>query len=167
MDVQLRETEAGSVRPGSSTDIEFATYPGRPYKGRVTFIYPMIAEQTRTVRARVAVANADGRLKPGMYATVRISSPARVALTVPRSAVVATGERSIVFVDQGKGALKPIDVVVGRAAGEFVEVLAGLAAGQRVVTSAQFLLDSESNIAEVMKGMIGMGGGVVPPKAPR
>ena len=71
------------------------------------------------------------------------------------------------FVDQGKGALKPIDVVVGRAAGEFVEVLAGLAAGQRVVTSAQFLLDSESNIAEVMKGMIGMGGGVVPPKAPR
>ena len=73
--------------------------------------------------------------------------------------LLQTGERAVVFVDQGKGALRPMDVVTGRTAGEYVEVLSGLAPGQRVVTSAQFLLDSESNLAEVMKSMIGMSGG--------
>lgn len=159
VDVQVRETEAAELRVGIGADLEFATYPGRTYKGRVSFLYPTIAEQTRSVRARVSVANSDGRLKPGMYATVKLSSPSRSALTVPRAAVVQTGERAVVFVDQGKGALRPVDVETGRAAGDYVEVLAGLTTGQRVVTSAQFLLDSESNLAEVMKSMIGMGGG--------
>ena len=159
VDVQLRESEAGQVRVGSTADLEFATYPGRSYKGRVSFIYPTIAEQTRTVRARVTVSNSDRALKPGMYATVHLSSPTRTALTVPRTAVVQTGERALVFVDMGGGALKPVNVTVGRAVGDYVEVLSGLAPGQRVVTSAQFLLDSESNLAEVMKSMIGMDGG--------
>lgn len=159
VDVQVRETEAANLRTGTGADVEFATFPGRTYKGRVTFIYPTIAEQTRSLRARVSVANAEGQLRPGMYATVRLSSPTRSALTVPRAAVVQTGERAVVFVDQGEGALRPVDVETGASAGEFVEILAGLEPGQRVVTSAQFLLDSESNLAEVMKGMIGMGGG--------
>ena len=159
VDAQVRESDATDLRVGSGADLEFATYPGRTYKGRVTFLYPTMAEQTRSLRARIAIANADGRLKPGMYATVRLSSPTRSALTVPRSAVLQTGERAVVFVDQGKGALRPVDVVTGRSAGEYVEVLSGLEPGQRVVTSAQFLLDSESNLAEVMKSMIGMSGG--------
>lgn len=159
VDAQVRESDAADLRVGSGADLEFATYPGRAYKGRVTFLYPTVAEQTRSLRARIAIANADGRLKPGMYATVRLSSPTRSALTVPRSAVLQTGERAVVFVDQGRGALRPMDVVTGRTAGEYVEVLSGLAPGQRVVTSAQFLLDSESNLAEVMKSMIGMSGG--------
>ena len=159
VDAQVRESDAADLRIGSGADLEFATYPGRSYKGRVTFLYPTVAEQTRSIRARVAVANADGRLRPGMYATVRLSSPTRSALTVPRAAVVQTGERAVVFVDEGRGALRPVDVRTGRAAGEYVEILSGLASGQRVVTSAQFLLDSESNLAEVMKSMIGMGGG--------
>lgn len=159
VDAQVRESDAADLRVGSGADLEFATYPGRAYKGRVTFLYPTVAEQTRSLRARIAIANADGRLKPGMYATVRLSSPTRSALTVPRSAVLQTGERAVVFVDQGRGVLRPMDVVTGRTAGEYVEVLSGLAPGQRVVTSAQFLLDSESNLAEVMKSMIGMSGG--------
>ena len=159
VDAQVRETEAAELRVGTGADLEFATYPGRTYKGRVTFIYPTIAEQTRSVRARVTVANTDGQLKPGMYATVRLSSPTRSALTVPRTAVVQTGERAVVFVDAGNGAFKPVVVETGRAAGDYVEILVGLASGQRVVTSAQFLLDSESNLAEVMRSMIGMGGG--------
>ena len=158
VDVQVRESEAAELRVGTGADLEFATYPGRSYKGRVTFLYPTVAEQTRTVRARVSVANTDGRLKPGMYATVRLTSPTRSALTVPRAAVVQTGERAVVFMDEGGGALRPTDVKTGRSAGEYVEILGGLTAGQRVVTSAQFLLDSESNLAEVMKSMIGMGG---------
>lgn len=159
VDAQVRESDATDLRVGSGADLAFATYPGRTYKGRVTFLYPTVAEQTRSLRARISIANADGMLKPGMYATVRLSSPTRSALTVPRSAVLQTGERAVVFVDQGKGALRPMDVVTGRAAGEYVEILSGVAAGQRVVTSAQFLLDSESNLAEVMKSMIGMSGG--------
>ena len=159
MEAQLRESEAADLRVGSTATLDFAAYPGRSYAGRVTFLYPTVAEQTRSIRARVSVANRDGRLKPGMYATVRLSSPTRPALTVPRSAVVQTGERAVVFVDEGKGALRPVEVVTGRASGDYVEVISGLEAGQRVVTSAQFLLDSESNLAEVMKSMPGMDGG--------
>ena len=158
VDAQVRETEGADLRVGTGADLEFATYPGRTYKGRVTFIYPTVAEQTRSLRARVSVANTDGRLKPGMYATVQLSSPTRSALTVARTAVVQTGERAVVFVDQGNGAFKPVTVETGRSAGDYVEILGGLEPGQRVVTSAQFLLDSESNLAEAMKSMIGMGG---------
>ena len=90
-----------------------------------------------------------------MYATVRITTPIRTALTVPSSSVVRTGERNVVFVDMGSGELMPHDVELGAMADNYVEVLAGLEPGQRVVTSAQFLLDSESNLAEVMRAMMG------------
>ena len=110
------------------------------------------------MRARVAVSNAGLQLKPGMYATVNVLIPSRRTLTVPASAVINTGTRSVVFVDMGGGRLMPQDVETGTAAGDYVEVLAGLEPGQRVVTSAQFLLESESNIAEVMKAMMGQTG---------
>jgi Cu(I)/Ag(I) efflux system membrane fusion protein len=93
-----------------------------------------------------------------MYATVSVTSPGRLALTAPRTAIIQTGERAVAFVDMGNGAMKPVDVTLGAAAGDYVEILSGLERGQRVVTSAQFLLDSESNLAEVMKGMAGMNG---------
>jgi Cu(I)/Ag(I) efflux system membrane fusion protein len=132
-------------------------------------VYPTLDTQTRAVRARIAVANTKGMLKPGMYATVRLSSPAREALTVPSSAVVRTGERDIVFVEMEGGHIAPRDVTVGRAAGDLTEVLAGLEPGQRVVTSAQFIVSSESNLAEVMRGMMaqtGAGDAVMPEKKP-
>jgi Cu(I)/Ag(I) efflux system membrane fusion protein len=156
VDVQLREADAALVHVGSAVDLDFAAFPGRPFKGRVAFVYPTVTEQSRSVRARVSVANADGRLKPGMYATVTVTSPSRMALTAPRTAIIQTGERAVAFVDMGNGALKPVDVTVGATVGEYIEILSGLEPGQRVVTSAQFLLDSESNLAEVMKGMAGM-----------
>ncbi|MFN2565094.1 MAG: efflux RND transporter periplasmic adaptor subunit [Gemmatimonadaceae bacterium] len=160
VDVQLREADAGYVRPGAGADLEFAAVPGRVFKGRVEYIYPVLDTVVRAVRARVAVTNAEGLLKPGMYATVRLRAPQRSALTVPSSAVVRTGERNIVFVDMGGGQLMPHDVELGRSAGEYTEVLAGVEPGQRVVTSAQFLLDSESNLGEVMRAMMGqMGSG--------
>ncbi len=160
VEVQLREADAGRVRVGSTADLDFASFPGLPFKGRIAYVYPSVTEQSRAIRARLEVANADGRLKPGMYATVTISSPTRKALTAPRTAILQTGERAVAFVDIGNGALKPVDVEIGATVGDFVEILSGLEPGQRVVTSAQFLLDSESNLAEVMKGMAGMGGGM-------
>lgn len=160
IEAQLREEDAGNVAVGSAATVELTSYPGRLIAGRVTYMYPTLAEQARTVKARITIPNADGRLKPGMYATVNFTTSSRLALTVPHSAVVQTGERTLVFVDMGNGQLMPHDIELGRTVGDYAEVLSGVNAGQRVVTSAQFLIDSESNLAEVMKSMIGnMGSG--------
>ncbi len=158
VNIQLREAEATLVREGTSATLEFAALPGRPYEGRVAYVDPTVNETTRTLAARIVVRNADGQLKPGMYATARLSTPARTALTVPSTAVIQTGERAIVFIDMGDGRLLPHDVELGRVNGELTEVLAGLEPGQRVVSSAQFLLESESNLGDVMKSMIGLSG---------
>ena len=158
IDVQLREADVASVRTGTGADIEVAGLTGRGLKGRVAYIYPTLDSMSRSVRARVVISNSSGLLKPGMYATVRLSTPSRSALAVPASAVLRTGERNIVFVAQANGELRPLEVEVGRTAGDYTEILAGLAAGQRVVTSAQFLLDSESNLGELMKSMAGQAG---------
>lgn len=158
VEAALREADAASVRPGTAADVELAAAPGRPLKGRVAYVYPVLDSASRSVRARVEVANADGLLKPGMYATVRLTTPSRTTLTVPTSAVVRTGERDLVFVDMGGGELMVHEVELGATAGDYSEVLSGLERGQRVVTSAQFLLDSESNLAEVMKSMMGQMG---------
>ena len=155
VDVQLRETDAASVRPGSAAAIEVAGLSGRAFDGRVTYVYPTLDTASRSVRAKVVVANPGGVLKPGMYATVRLATPSRSALTVPSSAILRTGERNVVFVEMQNGELMPRDVELGRTAGDYTEILSGVQAGQRVVTSAQFLLDSESNLGEVMKAMVG------------
>lgn len=160
IDVELRESDAAAVRPGMGADIELAALPGRTLKGRVTFVYPTLDTASRTVRARVTASNSGLQLKPGMYATVRLSAPSRRALTVPTSALVRTGERNLVFVDMGGGQLMPHEVEIGRVTSDYVEILAGIEPGQRVVTSAQFLLESESNLGEVMKAMMSqMGSG--------
>jgi membrane fusion protein, copper/silver efflux system len=158
VEAQLREEDAGRVAIGVTAKLQFTSYPGRAFTGRVTYIDPMLGEQARTVKARITVPNSDSRIKPGMYATVILNSSTQSALTVPRSAVVQTGERVLVFVDMGNGRLNAQAVRLGRTGGDYVEVLSGLTSGQRVVTSAQFLIDSESNLAEVMKSMIGMRG---------
>ena len=164
VDAELREVDAASVRVGSATKIEFTGLPGHTYIGRVAYVYPTLQPEARTIKARIVVPNADGMVKPGMYATVRLSTPSRSALTVPSSAILQTGDRNIVFVDMGNGEstrrLMPHDVVLGSVAGTYTEIISGLEPGQRVVTSAQFLLDSESNLGEVMKSMIStMGSG--------
>jgi RND family efflux transporter MFP subunit len=158
VEAELRESDAGSVRQGSAATLDFAAFPGRPREGRVEYVYPTLQEASRTLKARIALANPDGRIKPGMFATVRFTSPGQSTLTVPAAAVIRTGERSVVFVDMGGGRLMPQDIETGQIGDGFIEVLAGLEPGQRVVTSAQFLLESESNIGEVMKAMMGMGG---------
>lgn len=162
VDAQIREVDAGVVSVGTPSTLEFTSYPGRLFAGHVTYVYPVLTEQARTVRARIAVANPGGLLKPGMYATVRLSTTGQSALSVPRSAVVQTGERALVFVDRGGGKLLPRTIQLGRSGSDYIEVVSGVQAGQRVVTSAQFLIDSESNLGEAMKAMTGMGGSAPP-----
>lgn len=158
VEAELREADAGAVRVGTTATVELAAFPGRAIAGRVEYVYPTLQQEARTLKARIAVPNPEGRIKPGMYATVRFSTPTRTALTVPASAVVRTGERAIVFVNMGGGRLMPHEIELGRTTEEYTEVLAGVEPGQRVVTSAQFLLESESNLGDVMKAMMGQMG---------
>jgi multidrug efflux pump subunit AcrA (membrane-fusion protein) len=155
IEAELREADAGLVEAGDSATVEFTALPGRQVRGQVEFVYPTLGAEARTLKARVALPNPDHRLRPGMYATVRIATRVRSALSVPLSAVLHTGERRLVFVDLGQGVVAPQEVEIGRSGRRYVEVLAGLEPGQRVVTSAQYLLDSESNLAETMRSMIG------------
>lgn len=157
VEVQLREADAAAVHIGSDTYLDFAAMPGRQVTGRVTYVYPTLDSGARAIRARVIVANASGAIKPGMYATVRIATPTRSALTVPASAVLRTGERNLVFIQLANGNLAPREVRTGISAGGYTEILSGVSSAQRVVTSAQFLLDSESNLSEIMRAMVGQG----------
>lgn len=154
IDAQLREADASAARVGAGADIEITGLPGHLFKGRVAYVYPTIDAAARAVRARIVVSNTDRVLKPGMYATVHLNTADRAALTVPTSAVLRTGTRDVVFVDMGGGRLMPMEIAIGQTAGSYTEVLSGLEPGQRVATSAQFLLDSESNLGEVMRSMI-------------
>jgi Cu(I)/Ag(I) efflux system membrane fusion protein len=155
IDVQVRETDAAAIQTGTAADIQVTGLPGHALKGRVAYVYPTLDSTSRAIHARIEVANAGNLLKPGMYATLQLITPMRSALTVPNSAVLRTGDRSVVFVDMGGGNFMPRDVELGAVTSDYTEVLTGLEPGQRVVTSAQFLLDSESNLAEVMRSMIG------------
>jgi membrane fusion protein, copper/silver efflux system len=159
VDAQVRELDAASVHVGSPATVEFTSYPGHPFSGHVGFIYPTVEGDARTVTARIVVPNPNDLLKPGMYATVALDGPSHSALSVPSSAILNTGQHTLVFVDLGGGAFAPHEVTTGGVAGDYTEILTGVTAGQRVVTSAQYLLDSESNLAETMKSMIGQTGG--------
>jgi Cu(I)/Ag(I) efflux system membrane fusion protein len=158
LNAEIRENDATDVRVGSPATIDFSAYPAQSFKGRVSFLSPTVQGDTRTVTARIVIANPDALLKPGMYATVGLETPSRPVLSVPSPALFRAGERTLAFVDVGGGSLMPREVVTGRTAGGLTQVVSGLEPGQRVVTSAQYLLDSESNLAEVMKSMIGQGG---------
>jgi membrane fusion protein, copper/silver efflux system len=158
IDAEVREADAASIRVGATASIELNALPGRPFSGRVAFIAPVLQDETRTVTARIALPNPEGLARPGMYATVRLGNAMHRSLTVPSAAVIDTGERHVVFVDLGNGRLAPREITPGRVAGPLTEVVSGLERGQRVVTSAQYLLDSESNLADVMRSMISQTG---------
>lgn len=156
---EVFERDVAGVRVGQRVVAEFDAFPGERRAGRITYVYPTLNPETRTVRVRVELANPGTRLKPGMYATIHLTGNARAnVLTVPRSAVLATGTRTLVFLTRPDGMLEPHDVVVGGANDDRIEILAGLAAGQEVVASATFLVDAESNLGTVMGGMGDMPG---------
>lgn len=152
------DADAPLLREGLSTQVTVAGLPGRTFSGPIEYVYPTVGEETRSLRARISLSNPRGELKPGMYATVSLTVSMSDVLTVPASAVLYTGERAVTFVDTGDGSLTPQDVEVGMTSDDLVQVISGVEPGQRVVTSAQFLLDSESNLAEVMRAMLAQGG---------
>ena len=156
---EVFERDLPLVQLGAVVTADFEALPGAHRSGRISYIYPTVNPETRTVRVRVALSNPGLALKPGMYATIRITgtSPQSV-LSVPRSAVLSTGERSLVFVKRRDGMLEPHPVVLGIANDAQVQILSGLAAGDTVVASATFLVDAESNLGSVLGGMGNMPG---------
>jgi Cu(I)/Ag(I) efflux system membrane fusion protein len=150
------EQDLEFARKGTEAHIELTSFPGEHIMGRVSFVYPTMDEDTRTIRVRVTVANGDLRLKPGMFATLFIDAPLGAdALTIPEEALIATGERNLVFVRSASGMLEPRDVVVGHRTAGRVVVLSGLAEHDEVVASGNFLVDAESRLGG-SGGMPGM-----------
>ena len=156
---EVFERDLASVHVGQRVQAEFQALHGETRPGRISYVYPTISPDTRTTRVRVEMTNRDLTLKPGMYATIRIQGESGGSvLTVPRSAVLSTGQRDIVFVRRADGMLEPRDVQVGVANDERVQVLSGLVAGETVVSSATFLVDAESNLGKALGGMGDMPG---------
>lgn len=146
IEAEVYEKDLALVDLGQHAEVTFEAYPGRRYDAVVTYVHPTVSIQSRTARVRLEVPNPDLDLKPGMYAQLAFHAlPAPPTLVVPRSAVVATGQRTLVFVSDG-GVLEPREVVPGRSAGRLVEILRGVEEGERVVSSAAFLVDAESNL---------------------
>ena len=144
---------ASNVAVGQQATFQSPTLPGRSFEGRVSFIQPIVAMQTRTLGVRVELPNADGSLRPGLFGDVSITQEqANPVLVVPRSAVLDSGERQIALVELAEGRYEPRNVELGERAGDFVEIRKGLAEGERVVTSANFLIDAESNLQSALDG---------------
>lgn len=156
---EVFEQDLASVQVGQGVVATFEAFPGEQWLGRISYVYPTLSTETRTARVRVQLPNAGARLKPGMYATLLIRGGARTGvLSVPRSAVLATGERTLVFVKSARGLLEPREVAVGLATTDRIEVRQGLTPGEVVVASATFLLDAESNLRSALGGMGNMPG---------
>jgi Cu(I)/Ag(I) efflux system membrane fusion protein len=154
VDGDVFEQDLPLVRIGQQVRVEFRALPDAPRTGRVVSFEPTLDQTTRTARIRVALANPGGQLRPGMFATLHLVAPQPAAtLVVPRSAVLSTGERSLVFVRREDGRLEPRQVTIGLSDDTQVQILRGLAHGDVVVASATFLVDAESNLGVAMSGM--------------
>jgi RND family efflux transporter MFP subunit len=146
VNAQVFQNDIGRLKPGDTAAITVDAYPDRTFSGRIEDILPQVDMTTRTVKVRLAISNPGIKLKPGMFVNVDLKSAMGRQLVVPSSAVFQTGIRQIVFIDHGNGSLEPKDVVLGPHVGDDVVVLKGLEAHQQIVTSANFLLDSESQL---------------------
>jgi Cu(I)/Ag(I) efflux system membrane fusion protein len=156
--VDVAERDLGSVAVGQPVTVRARSYPGRTFKGQISVIYPQVNKETRTARVRIDLPNADLALLPDMYVDAEIDTgtPAPV-LAVAESAVLDTGSRQAVLVDKGQGRFEPREVKLGRRGDGFVEVRDGLAEGEAIVTSANFLIDAESNLKAALKGFAEAG----------
>ncbi|SBS33463.1 Cation efflux system protein CusB precursor [Marinomonas aquimarina] len=154
LEAEVFERQASWVKVGQSVTAELDFLPGQRFQSTVDFIYPTLDANTRTLKVRVRLANPDGRLKPKMFAHIDINASRDTqTLLVPKEAVIRGAKQNRVVLALGEGRFKSVEVQVGAFSDEQAEILAGLQAGDRVVTSAQFLLDSESSKTSDFKRM--------------
>ena len=146
VNAQVFQSDLAQVKVGAPATVTVDTYPGRPLAGRVDFIYPDVDMATRTARVRIILANPDLGLSPGMFVRVALKVPMGTQLVIPSSGVLQSGTRQIIFVDHGNGSLEPREVQLGPRVGDDFIVLKGLKEGEQIITSANFLIDSESQL---------------------
>jgi Cu(I)/Ag(I) efflux system membrane fusion protein/cobalt-zinc-cadmium efflux system membrane fusion protein len=146
VNAQVFQEDAGKLKPGDPADVTVDAYPNRTFRARVEQVLPQIDATTRTLRVRLTMPNPSLSLKPGMFVNVRLRAPLGRQLFVPASAVLQGGTRQVVFMSRGQGSFEPRDVQLGTHAGDGFVVLKGLQAGDLVATSANFLIDSESQL---------------------
>jgi len=159
LSVEVFEHHLAWVQEGTPAEVDLSYFPGETFSGSVRFLEPAFSEKTRTMRAKIEVPNPKGRLRQGMFATVLFEPIAvKQAIAVPQQAVLRTGQRSVVVVDLGGGRFAPRNVEVGFEAEGFSQILSGIEEGDMLVTSAQFLVDSESKLQEAIQKMIAQRG---------
>ena len=147
------EQDIGLVKSGSKAKVMINAYPDKAFEGAITYIYPTLASETRTVPVRLELANPGALLKPGMFAQVELPASAKgKVITVPVSAVIDSGTRQIVLIQQGEGHFEPREVKLGSRTDNYVEVIDGVKAGEQVVVAANFLIDAESNLKAAVGG---------------
>jgi len=156
VNADVYEYELPWVRVGQSAAITLSYFPGKVFRGKVTFIYPFLEQKTRTVKVRIEFPNPDWKLKPDMYANVTIKSTlGRNTVAVPEEAVLHSGKRNVVLLARKGGRFESRDVILGVNTEGYYQVKKGVKAGEKVVTSAQFLIDSESKLQEAIQKMLG------------
>ncbi|MDD5580758.1 MAG: efflux RND transporter periplasmic adaptor subunit [Methylobacter sp.] len=161
---EVFEQDIGGVRQGQAVQVHINAYPERLFSGKVGFIYPTLATETRTIKVRIELANAEGLLKPGLYGSVTLAMQEnKDVLAVPDSAVIDSGVRQIVLIQRGEGQFEPRTVKLGRQTDDFREVVEGLETGDKVVTRANFLIDAESNLKSALDSFDGHGAGASEP----
>jgi len=154
----IYEYELPSIQLGQEATVQLTYLPGETFRGKAIYIYPTLNPETRTAKVRFEFPNPHDRLKPEMYANVEIKISLGQKLAVPAGAIIDTGIRQVAIIDKGNGYFEPREVKLGSRVDDYYEVISGLRAGERVVTSASFLVDSESNLKEAMGGMANMPG---------
>lgn len=151
---EVFEQDIAAVNIGQKAKIKINAYPGEVFEGRIAYVYPTLQAETRTVPVRIELSNPKGKLKPAMFAEVDIPVAGAVpVVTVPNSAVIDSGSKQVLIVQLGEGRFEPRVVRLGQRGREFVQVLEGVKAGEMVVSSANFLIDAESNLQAALGGM--------------
>jgi Cu(I)/Ag(I) efflux system membrane fusion protein len=173
VEVEVYENEFPNIKIGQAVDILSQSYPGKTFRGRVTFVYPFLDPKTRTVKVRVEIPNPGLKLKPDMFVNATIKVPLGSSIVVPVSAVMDTGQRQVVWVETKPGMFAPRDVKVGARSGDNVQIMSGLNAGEKVASSGGYLIDSEAQLKGGSGGHEGMPGmkmeekGAPAPAAPK
>ena len=155
----LSEQDIGLAKTGAKARVTTTAYPNEVFEGRLTYVYPTMRADTRTIAVRVELANPGHKLKPAMFAQVELSVGAKVpVLTVPDSALIDTGTRRLVLVQLEPGRFEPREVELGARGENFIEIIKGVKDGEQVVVAANFLIDAESNLKAVLGGLGGQAG---------
>src|SRR6266404_5883388 len=151
---QVFQNDLGRIKIGDAAALTVNTYPGRTFTGRVDFIYPQMDMDTRTAKVRVVFSNSRLQLKPGMFVNVELKVPMGNQLLMPATGVLQSGTREIAFVERSDGYIEPREVQLGSRVGDEFIVLKGLRAGEQIVTSANFLIDSESQLQAALGSFV-------------